>query len=86
MGRIPIPRETLHLPASQVPLRRDTRSTSRTSLPGNPLAPSAARRFTRAALADWTSLGLLTTCTFCQGDEGCSPGSTAPICSRTTRC
>ncbi|WP_326811729.1 SpoIIE family protein phosphatase [Streptomyces scopuliridis] len=74
MGRIPIPRETLHLPASQVPLRRDTRSTSRTSLPGNPLAPSAARRFTRAALADWTSLGLLTTCTFCQGDEGCSPG------------
>ncbi|MEV8388784.1 MULTISPECIES: SpoIIE family protein phosphatase [unclassified Streptomyces] len=74
MGRIPIPRETLHLPAPQVPLRRDTRSTSRTSLPGNPLAPSAARRFTRAALADWTSLGLLTTCTFCQGDEGCSPG------------
>ncbi|MFE4644153.1 SpoIIE family protein phosphatase [Streptomyces sp. NPDC056730] len=74
MGRIPIPRETLHLPASQVPLRRDTRSTSRTSLPGNPLAPSAARRFTRAALADWTSLGLLATCTFCQGDEGCSPG------------
>ncbi|MFE4535913.1 SpoIIE family protein phosphatase [Streptomyces scopuliridis] len=74
MGRIPIPRETLHLPAPQVPLRRDTRSTSRTSLPGNPLAPSAARRFTRAALADWTSLGLLATCTFCQGDEGCSPG------------
>ncbi|MEV4976910.1 ATP-binding SpoIIE family protein phosphatase [Streptomyces scopuliridis] len=57
-----------------MPLRRDTRSTSRTSLPGNPLAPSAARRFTRAALADWTSLGLLATCTFCQGDEGCSPG------------
>ncbi|WSX69836.1 SpoIIE family protein phosphatase [Streptomyces sp. NBC_00932] len=30
----------------------------RTSLPGNPLSPSAARRFVRAALADWTALGL----------------------------
>ncbi len=27
--------------------------TARTSLPGNPLAPGAARRFIRAALADW---------------------------------
>ncbi|MFJ2112236.1 MULTISPECIES: SpoIIE family protein phosphatase [unclassified Streptomyces] len=57
-----------------MPLCRDARSTSRTSLPGNPLAPSAARRFVRAALADWTSLGLLTTCTFCRGDSGCAPG------------
>ncbi|MDX3849382.1 ATP-binding SpoIIE family protein phosphatase [Streptomyces sp. AK02-01A] len=57
-----------------MPLRRETRSTSRTSLPGNPLAPSAARRFARAALADWTSLGLLATCTFCRGDGGCPPG------------
>ncbi|WP_438293923.1 SpoIIE family protein phosphatase [Streptomyces sp. HUAS TT7] len=31
--------------------------TSRTSLPGNPLAPGAARRFIRAALADWAGLG-----------------------------
>ncbi|MFJ3707086.1 MULTISPECIES: SpoIIE family protein phosphatase [unclassified Streptomyces] len=32
----------------------------RTSLPGNQLAASAARRFVRAALADWTALGLPT--------------------------
>ncbi|WP_443052628.1 SpoIIE family protein phosphatase [Streptomyces sp. JV176] len=75
MGPIPIPRDARHRPAPQVPLRRDARSISRTSLPGNPLAPSAARRFARAALADWTSLGLLTTCTFCQGEAGCSPGT-----------
>ncbi|MFC8915736.1 SpoIIE family protein phosphatase [Streptomyces sp. NPDC057116] len=31
---------------------------TRTSLPGNPLAPAAARRFVRAALADWTGLAL----------------------------
>ncbi|MEV7191154.1 ATP-binding SpoIIE family protein phosphatase [Streptomyces sp. NPDC093510] len=31
---------------------------ARTSLPGNPLAPAAARRFVRAALADWTELGV----------------------------
>ncbi|MFI7338060.1 SpoIIE family protein phosphatase [Streptomyces sp. NPDC050085] len=30
----------------------------RTSLPGNPLAPAAARRFVRAAFADWTEQGL----------------------------
>ncbi|MFI1848971.1 MULTISPECIES: SpoIIE family protein phosphatase [Streptomyces] len=29
---------------------------ARTSLPGNPLAASAARRFARAALADWSAL------------------------------
>ncbi|MES4901915.1 MULTISPECIES: SpoIIE family protein phosphatase [unclassified Streptomyces] len=29
---------------------------ARTSLPGNPLAASAARRFARTALADWTAL------------------------------
>ncbi|MFJ2646655.1 SpoIIE family protein phosphatase [Streptomyces sp. NPDC087420] len=74
MGRIPIPRETTRRPAPQVPLRKDARSTSRTSLPGNPLAPAAARRFARAALADWTSIGLLATCIFCQGESGCSPG------------
>ncbi|MER6140289.1 SpoIIE family protein phosphatase [Streptomyces sparsogenes] len=31
---------------------------ARTSLPGNPLAASAARRFARAALADWSALDL----------------------------
>jgi serine phosphatase RsbU (regulator of sigma subunit)/anti-sigma regulatory factor (Ser/Thr protein kinase) len=30
----------------------------RTSLPGNSLAPAAARRFVRAALADWTELAV----------------------------
>ncbi|WP_330177849.1 SpoIIE family protein phosphatase [Streptomyces sp. NBC_01498] len=43
-------------------------------MPGNPLAPSAARRFVRAALAEWTSLGLLAACALCQGDENCAPG------------
>nr|WP_233518161.1 SpoIIE family protein phosphatase [Streptomyces corynorhini] len=57
-----------------MPLRGGARSISHTSLPGNPLAPAAARRFARAALADWTSLGSLATCTFCHGDESCSPG------------
>lgn len=31
---------------------------ARTSLPGNPLAPGAARRFVRTALAEWTELAL----------------------------
>ncbi|MFE4832008.1 SpoIIE family protein phosphatase [Streptomyces sp. NPDC056672] len=74
MGPIPIPRESLHRSAPEVSLRQDARSTSRTSLPGNPLAPSAARRFVRATLADWTSQGKLATCTFCRGDGGCPPG------------
>ncbi|MFD3522480.1 SpoIIE family protein phosphatase [Streptomyces sp. NPDC058653] len=55
-------------------LRNDERRTARTSLPGNPLAPSAARRFVRAALAEWTSLGLLTACALCQADAECPQG------------
>ncbi|WSZ87109.1 SpoIIE family protein phosphatase [Streptomyces sp. NBC_00859] len=39
-------------------------SVVRTSLPGNPLSPSAARRFVRAALADWSALGLPTATAF----------------------
>jgi serine phosphatase RsbU (regulator of sigma subunit) len=74
VGPNPIAREALHRPAPQVSLRRDARSISRTSLPGNPLAPSAARRFARAALKDWASLGLLATCTFCREGTACSPG------------
>ncbi|PZT75015.1 MULTISPECIES: SpoIIE family protein phosphatase [unclassified Streptomyces] len=35
-----------------------TRPVARTSLPGNLLAPAAARRFVTAALAEWTALGL----------------------------
>ncbi|WP_327371957.1 SpoIIE family protein phosphatase [Streptomyces sp. NBC_01217] len=38
----------------------DARPVARTSLPGNLLAPSAARRFVRAALTEWTRLGLPT--------------------------
>ncbi|MEU3788841.1 SpoIIE family protein phosphatase [Streptomyces fructofermentans] len=34
------------------------RAFARTSLPGNHLAPGAARRFVRCALADWTELAL----------------------------
>ncbi|MEU8886487.1 ATP-binding SpoIIE family protein phosphatase [Streptomyces sp. NPDC048442] len=34
-------------------------SEARTSLPGNPLAPSAARKFLRAAVADWSGTPLL---------------------------
>ncbi|MEV0776846.1 ATP-binding SpoIIE family protein phosphatase [Streptomyces sp. NPDC050428] len=62
------------IPARSRTFRNDARRITRTSLPGNPLAPSAARRFVRAALAEWTSLGLLTTCALCQGDEACPPG------------
>ncbi|MFB6714628.1 MULTISPECIES: SpoIIE family protein phosphatase [unclassified Streptomyces] len=36
----------------------DARPVARTSLPGNLLAPSAGRRFVRAALTEWTGLGL----------------------------
>ncbi|MFF2008999.1 SpoIIE family protein phosphatase [Streptomyces sp. NPDC058195] len=38
--------------------RADTRPAAHTSLPGNLLAPSAARRFVRAALDEWAGLGL----------------------------
>ncbi|MFJ8074990.1 SpoIIE family protein phosphatase [Streptomyces sp. NPDC096176] len=41
------------------PARADPRLVARTSLPGNLLAPAAARRFVRDALADWTGLGFL---------------------------
>ncbi|MFF8290724.1 SpoIIE family protein phosphatase [Streptomyces sp. NPDC016309] len=47
-GELPLPPH--HPPPGQ--------SVTRTSLPGNPLAPSAARRFVRAALADWTGLAV----------------------------
>lgn len=44
--------------------RYEIQSEARTSLPGNPLAPSAARKFIRAAIADWSGTALL------PGDEG----------------
>ncbi|MFF8829538.1 SpoIIE family protein phosphatase [Streptomyces sp. NPDC015131] len=58
MGSLPTQRATtgeLLLPPHQPP---PGHSVARTSLPGNPLAPGAARRFVRAALADWTGLAL----------------------------
>ncbi len=58
MGAIPMQRETA-VRASVEPASRPGPSTVvRTSLPGNPLAPSAARRFVRAALADWVELAV----------------------------
>ncbi|MBT2527084.1 SpoIIE family protein phosphatase [Streptomyces sp. ISL-99] len=58
MGSIPRQRKatfrSTHLPVG-LP---DPHSAAWTSLPGNPLAPAAARRFVRAALAEWTGLGL----------------------------
>ncbi|NGO14551.1 SpoIIE family protein phosphatase [Streptomyces sp. HC44] len=46
--------------ATDTPARTPARPrpTARTSLPGNPLAPGAARRFVRTALAEWTDLAL----------------------------
>ncbi|MCX4535186.1 ATP-binding SpoIIE family protein phosphatase [Streptomyces sp. NBC_01669] len=57
MGPIPLQRDTVQRPDTHVG-RADARPVARTSLPGNLLAPAAARRFVRAALAEWTGLGL----------------------------
>ncbi|MFE3325070.1 SpoIIE family protein phosphatase [Streptomyces sp. NPDC059176] len=53
--------EATHRPVHLHTPRGDARPAARTSLPGNPLAACAARRFVRAALADWTRLGLVAT-------------------------
>lgn len=59
MGPIPLQRDIVHRPvtggAGQFD---DPRLVSRTSLPGIPLAPSAARKFVRAALAEWAGIGV----------------------------
>lgn len=71
MGPLPMQRDSVDRSSTPLyPLRGDLRSVARTSLPGNPLAPAAARRFMRAAIADWTNLGLLATCAFCRGVRG----------------
>ncbi|MFD7946634.1 protein phosphatase, partial [Streptomyces sp. NPDC059744] len=57
MGPIPLQRDTVQRPDNHVG-RADAQPVARTSLPGNLLAPAAARRFVRAALAEWTGLGL----------------------------
>ncbi|MFM9369590.1 SpoIIE family protein phosphatase [Streptomyces sp. Da 82-17] len=57
MGSIPMQRETdSHAPESRPSLPhvpRDAHPCARTTLPGTSLAPAAARRFVRSALADW---------------------------------
>ncbi|MFD9909741.1 SpoIIE family protein phosphatase [Streptomyces sp. NPDC059063] len=59
MGAIPMQRESTFRAAGEPAGRPGPLAVVRTSLPGNPLAPAAARRFVRAALADWTELGAL---------------------------
>nr|WP_202537821.1 ATP-binding SpoIIE family protein phosphatase [Streptomyces sp. SID8350] len=56
---IPLQRDTVQRPGTiRAGYTHGPRPASRTSLPGIPLAPSAARRFVRAALAEWTGLGV----------------------------
>ncbi|MET8326639.1 ATP-binding SpoIIE family protein phosphatase [Streptomyces sp. NPDC005181] len=57
MGPIPLQRDTVQRPGTHVG-RADAQPVARTGLPGNLLAPAAARRFVRAALAEWAGLGL----------------------------
>ncbi|MFC3578064.1 SpoIIE family protein phosphatase [Streptomyces yaanensis] len=54
MGAIPTQRETISC-APDTPAQQgaDRPAVVRTTLPGGPLAPGAARRFVRATLADW---------------------------------
>jgi len=56
---IPLQRDIVQRPGTnRAGYAHGPRLASRTSLPGIPLAPSAARRFVRAALAEWTGLGV----------------------------
>ncbi|WNF26963.1 SpoIIE family protein phosphatase [Streptomyces sp. C11-1] len=59
MAPIPLQRDTVQRPGTtRAGYAHGPCPVSRTSLPGTPLAPSAARRFVRAALAEWTGLGV----------------------------
>ncbi|MFE3405865.1 SpoIIE family protein phosphatase [Streptomyces anulatus] len=58
MAPIPLQRDTVRPGITRAGHAHGPRLASRTSLPGIPLAPSAARRFVRAALAEWTGLGV----------------------------
>ncbi|MEU8704811.1 ATP-binding SpoIIE family protein phosphatase [Streptomyces sp. NPDC048565] len=61
MGPISLQRGIVQRPGTAVAGRGDDpRRVARTSLPGIPQASAAARRFVRAALGDWTALGLPT--------------------------
>ena len=59
MGAIPTQREIASR-ASDAPVHQSARprAWSRATLPGSPLAPGSARALVRAALADWSELGL----------------------------
>ncbi|MFJ6697701.1 SpoIIE family protein phosphatase [Streptomyces sp. NPDC091272] len=59
MASIPTQRATVARATSPWAGRHEIQSEARTSLPGNPLAPSAARKFLRAAIADWSGTPLL---------------------------
>ena len=63
MGSVPLQRDIVQRPGIPVG-HADERPVARTSLPGNLLAPSAARRFVRAALTEWAGLGLLAAAAF----------------------
>ncbi|WP_447037367.1 SpoIIE family protein phosphatase [Streptomyces sp. DSM 118878] len=58
MGSISPQRETAFRASAKDPDHPGSSAVARTSLPGNPLAPAAARRFVRGALADWAELGV----------------------------
>lgn len=58
MGSIPMQRETTFRVSAQPGHEPGPPAVVRTSLPGNPMAPAAARRFVRAALADWAELSV----------------------------
>ncbi|MFP3991286.1 SpoIIE family protein phosphatase [Streptomyces sp. E11-3] len=59
VGPIPRQRETAGHPSSSPARPFGVRAAANTSLPGNPLAAGAARRFVRAALAGWREHDLL---------------------------
>ncbi|MFI6872740.1 SpoIIE family protein phosphatase [Streptomyces sp. NPDC050400] len=65
MGSIPIQRETTSRAGEPPDHPHGGPVVARTSLPGNPLAPAAARRFVRAAFAEWTELELPVAATLC---------------------
>ncbi|MGW6024926.1 SpoIIE family protein phosphatase [Streptomyces sp. NPDC055099] len=58
MGSIPMQRETTFRASAQPGHQPGPPAVVCTSLPGNPMAPAAARRFVRAALADWVELSV----------------------------
>ncbi|WP_030585431.1 ATP-binding SpoIIE family protein phosphatase [Streptomyces anulatus] len=59
MAPIPLQRDTVQRPGTtRAGYAHGSHLAGRTSLPGIPLTPSAARRFVRATLAEWTGIGV----------------------------